>query len=216
MRATRVNVLGSGLLAAVALSSAALGEVVKDERGFSFELPAGYAAQADLLPGTRTWGRGELGEASFARLTVTGLGGRIPTTPPNHTILEASARASAATYGLALDSFEYRPLRWRELELEVSTQHCHREHLRFVQHSLGLPFAREGVQVSLLGPEAESERLRSEFDGVIASFDGERSTDAPRAKETAWSTGETLGALCGLVVMLSIPLAAWRLFRKSG
>ncbi|MBL8938554.1 MAG: hypothetical protein JNM69_28560 [Archangium sp.] len=186
---------------------------VKDPRGFRFEVPAGFEAQPDLATGIRTWQRANQDSPSFAALTLTGLGGTIAQVPTNHAIVESSAREAAASAGITMESFTYRTLVWKDLELEVLESRANANGTELFQLTVQLPFEREAMQVGLLGLASSDALLRHDFDTFIRSFDGPV-TWKTAAQRHDRQHGQLLGSVFALLVVLAFPLGAWLLLRK--
>lgn len=203
MNALRLLVL---LTAAVSLAAP-----VEDPRGFRFEVPAGFEAQPDLA--TRTWQRANQDSPSFAALTLTGLGGTIAQVPTNHAIVESSAREAAAPAGITMESFTYRTLVWKDLELEVLESRANANGTELFQLTVQLPFEREAMQVGLLGLASSDALLRHDFDTFIRSFDGPV-TWKTAAQRHDRELGQLLGSVFALLLVLAFPLGAWLLLRK--
>lgn len=113
-----------------------------------------------------------------------------------------------------MQSFVYRSLVWRGLELEVLETRTHANGSDFFQLAVQLPFAHEAMQVGALGPASNGASLRTEFDTFIQSFEGPvtwKTADQRRDRQL----GQLGGSFCGLLFVLAVPLAAWLLFRKS-
>ncbi len=188
-------------------------EIVEDARGFSFDVPPTLSALPELMPGVRTWGRGAIAQPSFRRLTVSGFGGRLPQQPANHAIVEESARVAAGQSGLTIDSFAYRTVTWRDLEIELLIERTHIADSEVVAVNGALPFVPEAMLIGLMGPASEAGAIDAEFDAILATFEGKSSwKTATQRRDRA--RGEAAGALCGLLLLLAFPVAAWRLFRK--
>ncbi|MBM4780067.1 MAG: hypothetical protein GQE15_20375 [Archangiaceae bacterium] len=186
---------------------------VQDARGFRFEVPAGFEAQPDLATGIRTWQRANQTSPSFAALTLTGLGGTIAQVPTNHAIVESSAREAAAPGGITMESFAYRTLLWKDLELEVLESRANANGTEFFQLTVQLPFEHEAMQVGLLGLASNEALLRHDFDTFIRSFDGPVTWKTAEQRNDR-QLGQLLGSLFALLVVLAFPLGAWLLLRK--
>lgn len=184
---------------------------VEDARGFRFDLPTGFEA---IAPAATTWQRADQQSPSFAALTLSGLGATIAQAPTDHAIVESNARQAAAPVGITIESFAYRTLRWKGLDLEVLELRSLANGAIIFQLTTQLPFEHEAMQVGMLGMASNEANLRSEFDAFILSFDGPvtwKSADQQRDRRL----GELAGSICGLMVVLAFSLAAWLLFRKA-
>lgn len=192
-------------------AAASFAAPVDDPRGFHFDLPAEFEA---IAPGSSTWQRGTQQSPSFTVLTLSGLGGTIAQVPTNHTIVEASAREAAAPAGITMQSFAYRTLVWKGLELEVLESHANANGSDIFQLTVQLPFEHEAMQVGILGMASNQASLRTDFDAFIQSFDGPvtwKTAEQQRDRQL----GQLAGTLCGLLFVLAFPLGAWLLFRKA-
>lgn len=194
-------------------ATASFAAPVDDPRGFHFVVPAGFETQPDIAAGTRTWQRADQQSPSFAALTLTGLGGTIEQVPTNHAIVESSARAAAAPAGITMESFTYRTLIWKDLELEVLESRANANGTEIFQLTVQLPFEHEAMQVGLLGMASNEASLRAEFDTFIRSFDGAVTWKTETQRHDR-QLGQMLGALFALLLVLAFPLGAWLVFRK--
>ncbi len=192
-------------------AAASFAAPVDDPRGFHFDLPEGFES---IAPGSSTWQRGAQQSPSFAVLTLSGLGATIAQVPTDHAIVESSARRTAAPANIVIESFAYRTLVWKDLDLEVLETRANANGVTVFQLTTQLPFENEAMQVGILGLASNETNLRTEFDTFVRSFDGPvtwKTADQQRDRQL----GQLLGAGCGLLLVLAFPLGAWLLFRKS-
>jgi hypothetical protein len=178
---------------------------------FSFQPPPDHQSQGTdpSTPGLLyRFTRGELGSESFGIFEIHSLGGTLARgSRINKDIAEAAARKGAAKTGTSLSRFEYRTVQWGSMELEVMMAIASANGSEVLSLATQVPLEKEAIQMMLVGPAQERERLVSEFEGVVGSLRGQPSDDnAARDRR--------LGAMVGVAIFPVMALIIWVISRR--
>jgi hypothetical protein len=216
--ACRVRFL-SGLCLVAAVVAVNLGAVQAEtfrslDPAFSFSLPNGFQdfPQGHGPKVLYSFARGTPGDASFAVLRIEGLGGTIGREELNLASVEKSARCSVAGTGVQVNGLQYRKTRWKTFELDLIVTRLVGAEQELLTLGTQVPLVKEAVEISILGPAKDEQRLVAELQSILGSLDGRTNwlTDAERS--------ESLGRLAGMAVGIvgaGVALLLWRRRRGS-
>jgi hypothetical protein len=181
-------------------------ELRDQAHGFSFTIPEGYRERPPSSPKPSiihelARGTPEPGE-SFAVIQIDAMGGTIGREPFNRHTAEAAAHKSVAGSPARIERFDYRTARWQKFTLETMISYVRHGETELVTMATQVPLKREAIQIIAMGPANEEARIKSDFDAVLASLQGESNwlTTGERIERL----GFPLGVLVGLAIAVFV------------
>lgn len=208
------------LLLLLLLTTQASAEEVGDpSRGWSAELPAGYAAP----PGDGTprkafaWMKGDFEEGTASILVVEPLGGTIGREPLDLEVMKASTREAIAGSGFRITQTEVGVVPWRTHELEAIAMVVESPDESRVSVSTQVPLVPEALNVVVSGPTRMGSQLQADLRAFVGSLDGTTNwLDGPDGYRDDGARGVRLEEMLGfgIGVLLWVVIGAVWFVRK--
>jgi hypothetical protein len=207
-------------VAVTLVNTATAADTISDASlGFSFFLPDGFV---EIPGGTRdqklhrVFMRFQTEKSGMAFLAVVSIGGTISPGKLDRKIVEQAARDSVRGSPIEMTKFEYRPVNWKGLDLEVLVAHAKGDEQTFRILSAQVPLAKEAIVLSLGGPSEDETRLLAEFAMLLGSVEGKSNwlTVEEHSESGARLIGRIVGALVGPAVVIFLVLR--RRYRAKG